>query len=321
LLNDESSPPLRTQESNQEVTEEVLERTTQETTQEDGQENLLQNAQPAEIEESTPQAAHPSTQESSTEAREDDTQENIQRDLYEDLNESLSESGAESRASIHERTPPGTMGTAQESTQVLLEEPTQPRLTEQLETTNPHKKTRKQKYFSGRTVSLRFFAACVFLALVLNITLLGYTAGRGQSYGNIWTIYEGNCGYIKWLDRGLHLVINVLGIIILAAVGAFLILLSSPTREDLNSVHEHGKWLEIGIPSFRNFFQVTGTQKALLITLFLASLPLHILYVYARFPQGETLILFLRYNSIMFVQISSTWFTLDACHCGLLGWR
>jgi len=155
LLNDESSPPLRTQGSNQEVTEEVLERTTQETTQEDSQENLLQNAQPAEIAESTPQAAPPNTQESGTEAREGDTQDYIQRDLYEDLNESLSESGAESGASLHEQTPAGTMGTAQESTQVLVEEPPQPRPTEQLETTNPHKKTRKQKYFSGRTVSLR----------------------------------------------------------------------------------------------------------------------------------------------------------------------
>jgi hypothetical protein len=135
----------------------------------------------------------------------------------------------------------------------------------------------------------------------------------------IWTIYEGNCGYIRWLDRGLHLVINVLGIIILAAVSAFLILLSSPTREDLNSVHEYGKWLEIGIPSFRTFFQVTGTQKVLLITLFLASLPLHILYVYANFPQGEVLILFIRYNSIMFVQISSTWFTWMLVTADFLG--
>ena len=157
------------------------------------------------------------------------------------------------------------------------------------------------------------------MALVLNITLLGYTAGQGQSYGNIWTIYKGNCGYIKWLDRGLHLVINVLGIIILAAVSAFLILLSSPTREDLNSVHEHGKWLEIGIPSFRNFFQVTGTQKALLIALSLASLPLHILYVYTHFPQEEVLILFIRYNSIMFVQISSTWFTWMLVTADFLG--
>jgi len=49
----------------------------------------------------------------------------------------------------------------------------------------------------------------------------------------------------------------------------------------------------IGTPRFRNFFQVTGTQKALLISLFLASLPLHILYMYAQFPQGENLILFL----------------------------
>ncbi|KAF8855671.1 hypothetical protein BDZ45DRAFT_804827 [Acephala macrosclerotiorum] len=121
-----------------------------------------------------------------------------------------------------------TLDRAQESTQVLLSAPSAtPR--EEFQIADPHAKTTKQK--------------------------------QGQRYGSSWTIYEGSCSSVKRLDTGLHAVINVLGIIILAAVRAFLTLLSSPTRENLNSLHEKGKWLEIGIPSFRNFAYMHLTRN------------------------------------------------------------
>ena len=85
------------------------------------------------------------------------------------------------------------------------------------------------------------------------------------------------CSKIKYLDIGLHAVINVLGVLALAAVGAYLTLLSSPTRQDLNRAHSTGVWLDIGIPSIRNLKHIGLVRKWLCVALFLASLPIHIM--------------------------------------------
>lgn len=138
-------------------------------------------------------------------------------------------------------------------------------------------KTTRQRYFSGRTVSLRFLASCVAVILLLNIGAFIYGWRKGHSSSGALLIAQASCKRVKRLDLGLHALINVLGILALAAVGAFLTVLSSPTRQDLNRAHAHGQWLDIGIPSIRNLKHIGKLRKWLCITLFVLSLPIHIM--------------------------------------------
>jgi hypothetical protein len=283
-----SSPSISAQENMEEVyTQEVTQEVNQEAIREGNEEAIQEPTEAVYTQEVNQEAIR----EGNEEATQEPTEEGAQEVTHEAPQVAVPASSPEY---IHDSTPESiresiditlgrTLDRAQESTQVLLSTPpATPR--EEFQIADPHAKTTKQKFFSGRSVSLRFFTVCVFLVLILNITLIAYTSRQGQRYGSSWTIYEGSCSSVKKLDTGLHAVINVLGIIILAAVGSFLTLLSSPTRENLDSVHEKGKWLEIGIPSFRNFAYMNWMRKALLMILFLASWPLHILYVQATCP-------------------------------------
>ncbi|KAJ9615482.1 hypothetical protein H2200_001557 [Cladophialophora chaetospira] len=147
----------------------------------------------------------------------------------------------------------------------------------------------KQKYFSGRTVSLRFLAASVVLTFGLNLALLLYARAKAQLADGTYLVARGQCENIKALDTGLHAVINVLGILVLAAVGSYIAVLSAPTREDLNRFHGQGAWFEIGIPSLRNLKYVGFTKRWLCVALFFVSWPIHIIY-----------------NSIIYVHLTTT---------------
>jgi hypothetical protein len=138
-------------------------------------------------------------------------------------------------------------------------------------------KTFKQKYVSGRTVSLRFLATCVAMILILNVAVLIYSAKRGPSTSASLLVAQDQCSTIKKLDVGLHALINVLGILALAAVGGFITALSSPSREDLNRAHRVGAWFDIGVPSIRNLKYIGRTRKYMCIIIYLLSFPIHIM--------------------------------------------
>ncbi|KIW29718.1 uncharacterized protein PV07_05508 [Cladophialophora immunda] len=152
-------------------------------------------------------------------------------------------------------------------------------------------KTFKQKYLSGRTVSLRFLATCVAIILILNVAVLIYSAKRGPSISGSLLVAQDQCTTIKKLDVGLHALINMLGILALAAVGGFITALSSPSREDLDRAHRVGAWFDIGVPSIRNLKYIGWKRKYMCIIIYLLSFPIHIMY-----------------NSVLWVNLNSTSF-------------
>jgi hypothetical protein len=53
--------------------------------------------------------------------------------------------------------------------------------------------------------------------------------------------------------------------------------LSAPDRHLVNRKHAEGRWLDIGLPSFRNVIFSSGRKRRLWWLLCLSSLPLHLL--------------------------------------------
>ncbi|KAL6921275.1 hypothetical protein FSST1_005301 [Fusarium sambucinum] len=90
-------------------------------------------------------------------------------------------------------------------------------------------------------------------------------------------IYEGSCSTTRNMNLGIHLVINVFGSILLSASNYGMQCLSTPTRADVDKAHAHKRWVDIGIPSFRNLRIVSAWRVALWWLLIFSSVPLHLL--------------------------------------------
>ncbi|KAF0316724.1 hypothetical protein GQ607_016066 [Colletotrichum asianum] len=79
------------------------------------------------------------------------------------------------------------------------------------------------------------------------------------------------------LNTGIHVVINILSIILLAGSNYCMQCLIAPTRPEIDEAHSSQCWLDIGVPSIRNFWSIGRKRKAIWILLSASSLPLHLM--------------------------------------------
>lgn len=82
-------------------------------------------------------------------------------------------------------------------------------------------------------------------------------------------LFTGSCSAVAGISWGLHALINVAVVVLLVGANYVFQVLSSPTRSEVALAHEKRKWLEIGVPSARNFRHI-GRGRALLAILVLA---------------------------------------------------
>lgn len=118
------------------------------------------------------------------------------------------------------------------------------------------------------------FLTCVFV-LILNIVLTIWAALRSQA--NNGHIFQGSCATAKHYNMGLHVVINVLSTLMLGASNYSMQCLSAPTRRSIDKVHQDGRWLDIGVQSFKNLRFTQRWKWVVWCLLGLSSLPLHLL--------------------------------------------
>lgn len=97
---------------------------------------------------------------------------------------------------------------------------------------------------------------------VINTVIVGIFATANLST-LIWSLtknglYENNtfradeCSKISLLNTFLHLLLNIASSLIIASSNFFMQVLNSPTRAEVDQAHARKRWLEIGVPSFRN---------------------------------------------------------------------
>ena len=114
--------------------------------------------------------------------------------------------------------------------------------------------------------------------LLFNIILTIVAFAKSPAQGGLANIQEGNCSESDRLDFWLHLLINALSTILLAASNYCMQCLSSPTRKDIDKAHAQHRWLDIGVQSLRNLGRISGHRLCLWWLLALSSIPLHLLY-------------------------------------------
>jgi hypothetical protein len=105
----------------------------------------------------------------------------------------------------------------------------------------------------------------LFVETVVTITLLSKYKPRG----GVVSMYEGSCSWVKNIDIGAHLLVNVLSTLLLGASNLRMQLLAAPTREEVDKAHLKKRWLDIGVPSWRNLKSISRTREWFLLYLVL----------------------------------------------------
>jgi hypothetical protein len=134
---------------------------------------------------------------------------------------------------------------------------------------------RYRRRYSGWRFGVLHFATWASIVFTINliITIWGSVA-HGETEG---FLMEGDCTYIKRVNSGLHVLINVLSTILLAGSNYCMQCLSAPTRREIDKAHASRKWLDIGIPSVRNLRYISRWRLVLWLLLGGSSVPLHLL--------------------------------------------
>lgn len=85
--------------------------------------------------------------------------------------------------------------------------------------------------------------------IILTIVLFKKSSEANGVGGQYRTISTDHCGSMKRQILWFHFGINILSTVVLTASGFFTQLLSSPTRAELDSLHEKQRWRLIGLKS------------------------------------------------------------------------
>ncbi|KAF2971938.1 hypothetical protein GQX73_g1523 [Xylaria multiplex] len=136
---------------------------------------------------------------------------------------------------------------------------------------------------SKRNKALLLQIALITLTLTTNVVLVVYASLKYPTRDGVGLIYAGNCDTVHTSNRYIHLLINVLSTGMLSASNFCIQLQVSPTRADVDRVHEHNSWLDIGILSIKNLKYISRWRLASCIVLALSSLPIHLIFNAAVF--------------------------------------
>jgi hypothetical protein len=115
------------------------------------------------------------------------------------------------------------------------------------------------------------------IVLLVNISILAWTYSRLHVQNSTAVLFTGSCAKTSTITAAAELAINILSTLLLAASNNCGQLLISPTRTEIDSAHEKGVWLHVGITSARNFKGIGKWRIAMWAVLFVSSVPLHLL--------------------------------------------
>lgn len=114
----------------------------------------------------------------------------------------------------------------------------------------------------------------VFVVVFVLIFVAAFVYPRN---GLLAVLIDGNCSKTRSWGIWLHLLINILSTALLATSSYAMQCLIAPTRVDLDQAHQKGRFMDIGVPSFKNVFHVNRRRASLYVLAVLSSIPIHLL--------------------------------------------
>ncbi|KAI1085167.1 hypothetical protein F5B20DRAFT_567849 [Whalleya microplaca] len=135
-----------------------------------------------------------------------------------------------------------------------------------------------RRHFTGWRGGVVFNTLLAFVILVVGIICLILAIAETKLLSGQSALYSGDCAIAKNINMGLHVVINVFAVILLASANYVFQVLSSPTRRELTQAHANKRWLDIGIPSLRNFAHISGFRTTISAIVLLTAVATQVIY-------------------------------------------
>lgn len=141
------------------------------------------------------------------------------------------------------------------------------------------------KKLSNRGTALFIHIAISTAVLIFNISVTVYAAARYGVSDGFGDVYQGDCSLVGRYNILVHLGINVVSTLLLSSSNYCAQLLVAPTRSEVDTAHEKGDWLDIGVPSLRNLWKkrISRRRKAAWTLLVVSSVLLHLVWNSAFF--------------------------------------
>jgi len=147
-----------------------------------------------------------------------------------------------------------------------------------------HQESAKGSVFRGWRLGA--FLSCILTGVSLCITAV-FTIYVTRKYppgaDGIGVFATRTCKEVLSATTKIHLGINVLATMLVAASNYNMQCMTAPSRSDIDCAHQQGKWLDVGIQSVRNLRYVPRWKAVLWLALLLSTLPLHLLWNSAVF--------------------------------------
>jgi hypothetical protein len=136
----------------------------------------------------------------------------------------------------------------------------------------------KESRFRGWRMGIIIGSCMSSIVLGINITVLIIGATHGKGFENGFAVpMSGRADAMSWWSSAIHVVVNALSTILLAASNYTMQVLSSPTREDVDKAHAKHKHLDIGVLSVRNLTRIPRRRLFLFILMGMSTIPIHLL--------------------------------------------
>lgn len=134
-----------------------------------------------------------------------------------------------------------------------------------------------RRLFDGWRGGVTAHATLSFIIMVVAVVCVGVLAAKNSMTAGEAAMFSGSCTTASNVNTALHVVINIFTMIILAGGNYVFQVLSSPTRTEVATAHDKKQWLDIGIPSIRNFLRISRLRSALATVLILAAVATHVM--------------------------------------------
>lgn len=128
-----------------------------------------------------------------------------------------------------------------------------------------------------RSAMLMLQAGAALLVLILSSVFLIWAVRFRPPVRGVGDFLYGRCSTISFINFAIHVLINVISSLFLGAGNYCMQILIAPSREEINKAHRKGEYVEIGVPSVRNFWYIRWYRIAAWVFISLLATTLHVL--------------------------------------------
>lgn len=136
----------------------------------------------------------------------------------------------------------------------------------------------RERWFSGWRMGAYCAACLALISLIINMAAAIWLRRHPNATSNLVEVFNGDCNEVSKMDMWIHLLINAISTLLLGGSNYCMQCLCAPTRAEIDKAHEKGRYLDVGVPSYRNLSSIAWPRVIMWWTLGLSSIPLHLMY-------------------------------------------